>query len=470
MVKVYIYDTRARRKRVFEPIDSSNVTIYVCGPTVYDYIHIGNGLSAVVFDVFVRLMRIVYPTVTYVRNITDIEDKIIAASLENNEPYDELTERFVEAFHEDMDALYVLAPDVEPRPTMLLPEITDMIERLLERGHAYVAEGHVLFSVQSFPEYGKLSNRSLEDMIDGARVEVAPYKRDPKDFVLWKPSSAELPGWASPWGRGRPGWHIECSAMIREHLGPTIDIHGAGSDLVFPHNENEIAQGRCVEDGVDYVNYWMHNGMLNLGGRKMSKSLGNVVSIKHLRSLHSNETIRYALLTGHYRQSLLWNERLLDQSRRSIDTLYRSLRHVAEKTGAEERTCADFSQSPLEIFPDSVVAALSDDLHTPKALAELHAIAREIQQTQNTGTMRQLGEKLLAGAWLLGLLNRTPSDYFGSSEQIDAETIESMLVERDEARARRDFARADEIRAELALSGIEIEDTKDGTRWSNRDR
>ena len=470
MRKVYIYDTKERRKRLFQPIDPRHVTIYVCGPTVYDYIHIGNGMSAVVFDVFVRLMRLVYPKVTYVRNITDIEDKIITASQENNEPYHELTERFIGAFHEDMDALYVLAPDIEPRPTELLPQIIEMIDCLVQRGHAYESQGHVLFDVQSFADYGRLSNRSLEDMIDGARVEVAPYKKDPKDFVLWKPSTEDIPGWESPWGRGRPGWHIECSAMIREHLGPTIDIHGAGSDLVFPHNENEIAQGCCVEEGASYVNYWMHNGMLNLGGRKMSKSLGNVVSIHHLRSLHSNETIRYALLTGHYRQSLLWNERLLDQSRKSIDTLYRSLRRASEATGDAEQTCKEFAGAPMEVFPDSIVSALSDDLHTPKALAELHGISRQIQQSHDADQLRQLGSKLLAGAWLLGLLNRTPSDYFSSSEQLDPETIESMLQERNEARSKRDFARADEIREELAAQGIDIEDTREGTRWSNRHR
>ena len=265
---IHIYDSKHRHMRLFEPMDPNEVTIYVCGPTVYDQVHIGNGLSAVVFDVFVRFLRLVYPKVSYVRNITDIDDKIINAALDNDEPFDQLAERFTHAFHEDAAALHVLPPDVEPRPTLIIPKIISMIERLVDRGHAYVASGHVLFDVASFPEYGTLSNRTLEDMIDGARVEVAPYKKDPKDFVLWKPSN-DVAGWDSPWGLGRPGWHIECSAMIHEHLGSTIDIHGAGSDLLFPHNENELAQGKCVEDGANYVNYWMHNGMLNISGRKM---------------------------------------------------------------------------------------------------------------------------------------------------------------------------------------------------------
>ena len=469
-MKVYIYDTLYRRKRLFKPIDPAKVTLYVCGPTVYDFIHIGNGLSAVVFDVFVRMLRVVYPQVIYVRNITDIEDKIIKAARENNEAFEDMTERFIDAFHEDMDALHVLPPDVEPRPTLLLKQIIAMIESLIQRGHAYEAEAHVLFDVQSFSNYGVLSNRTLEDMIDGARVEVAPYKKDPKDFILWKPSDPGIPGWSSPWGRGRPGWHIECSAMIREHLGSTIDIHGAGSDLVFPHNENELAQGQCVEDGAHYVNYWMHNGMLNLGGRKMSKSLGNVVTIKHLRARYSSETLRYALLTGHYRQSLLWNERLLEQSRRSVDTLYRSLRRVVEQTGEPELACSDYASESAEAYPESILSALADDLHTPKALAELHAISRKIQLAQDCNELLSLRDELLGGAWLLGLLNLKPSQYFGSSQKLDVDTIERMLQERENARSRKDFSRADEIREELASQGIEIEDTREGTRWSSSDR
>lgn len=463
---IHIYDSKQRRIRRFEPMDPNNVTVYVCGPTVYDQVHIGNGLSAVVFDVFVRFLRLIYPKVTYVRNITDIDDKIINAALENGEPFDQLTHRFTNAFHEDAEALFVLPPDVEPRPTLLIPKIVSMIERLVERGHAYIASSHVLFDVNSFPDYGKLSNRTLEDMIDGARVEVAPYKKDPKDFVLWKPSN-DVAGWASPWGHGRPGWHIECSAMIHEHLGSTIDIHGAGSDLLFPHNENELAQGICIEDGANYVNYWMHNGMLNFSGRKMSKSIGNVLTIKALREKYNGEAIRYALLTGHYRQSLVWNERLLEQSVNSIDGLYQSLRRVSETTGAPELNCKDFKDLPREKYPPKLIQAMAEDVHTPKALAELHSIAKQINQSESDEERIELRDQLLAGAWLLGLLNKTPSRHFRSPTDVDVSRVEELIRHRDEARKRKDYARADAIREELAATGIEIEDTPNGTRWSS---
>ncbi|MCY3885870.1 MAG: cysteine--tRNA ligase [Gammaproteobacteria bacterium] len=463
---IHIYDSKQRRMRKFQPMDPEHVTIYVCGPTVYDQVHIGNGLSAVVFDVFVRFLRLVYPKVTYVRNITDIDDKIINAALENDEPFDQLTQRFTDAFHDDAEALFVLPPDVEPRPTLLIPKIVSMIEQLVERGHAYIASGHVLFDVGSFPDYGKLSNRTLEDMIDGARIEVAPYKKDPKDFVLWKPSN-DVAGWESPWGRGRPGWHIECSAMIHEHLGSTIDIHGAGSDLMFPHNENELAQGKCVEDGANYVNYWMHNGMLNFGGRKMSKSLGNVLTIKALREKYSGEAIRYAFLTGHYRQSLVWDDRLLEQSVSSIDGLYRSLRQVGEATGAEESSSKDFKDATIEEYPSQLVEALAEDVHTPRALAELHGISKRIYQSKSDEERIVLRDQLLAGAWLLGLLNQTPTQYFRAPTDMDVSSVEELIRHRNEARGRKDFERADAIREELAAQGIEIEDTPNGTRWSS---
>ena len=463
---IHIFDSKHRHMRLFEPMDPNEVTIYVCGPTVYDQVHIGNGLSAVVFDVFVRFLRLVYPKVSYVRNITDIDDKIINAALENDEPFDQLADRFTHAFHEDAAALHVLPPDVEPRPTLIIPKIISMIERLLERGHAYVASGHVLFDVASFPEYGTLSNRTLEDMIDGARVEVAPYKKDPKDFVLWKPSN-DVAGWDSPWGLGRPGWHIECSAMIHEHLGSTIDIHGAGSDLLFPHNENELAQGKCIEDGADYVNYWMHNGMLNFSGRKMSKSLGNVLTIKALRDKYSGEAIRYAFLTGHYRQSLVWDERLLEQSVSSLESLYRSLRLVSESTGTAEQTCHDFKDATTDTHAPLVLEALADDVHTPRALAELHNIARQIHLSEDDPERIDLKNQLLAGAWLLGLLNVTPSDFFQASAKLNVTDIEDLVRQRDEARKNRDFEKADAIRDELAANGIEIEDTRNGTRWSS---
>ncbi len=464
-----LYDTKAKEKRLFVPIDPSHVTIYVCGPTVYDRVHIGNGLSAVVFDVLVRLLRVLFPRVTYVRNITDIEDKIIVAAQNNNEPWQELTERFTVAFHEDMQALYVLEPDIEPKPTQLIEEIMQMISTLITRGVAYEADDHVLFSVSANSAYGSLSHRTIDEMLDGARVEVAPYKRDPKDFVLWKPSTPDQPGWDSPWGIGRPGWHIECSTMIRTHLGPTIDIHGAGTDLIFPHNENELAQGTSVEDDANYVNYWVHNGMLNLGGQKMAKSVGNIVTIADLRQRYSGEVIRYALLTGHYRQSLLWSDQLLQQARQSLATLYRALRYVSDVLGEEPFTSASFRSAALTQFPKEVLDPLVDDLHTPKALAALHALAKKIQATSSKSEVSKLRDQFLAGAWLLGLFNVPVRNYFQPGDKgTDASVIEKLIQERNDARRRKDFARADEIRDELASKGIELEDTRDGTRWSQR--
>ena len=466
---LFLYDTKAREKRLFVPIDPAHVTIYVCGPTVYDRVHIGNGLCAVVFDVLVRLLRALYPQVTYVRNITDIEDKIITAAQINNEPWQELTDRFTIAFQEDMQALHVLEPDIEPKPTQLIDEIIQEIDTLITRGAAYEAEGHVLFAVSTNSDYGKLSRRTMEELLDGARVEVAPYKRDPKDFVLWKPSSTDQPGWDSPWGVGRPGWHIECSTMIRTHLGPNIDIHGAGTDLIFPHNENELAQGTSVEDGAQYVNYWMHNGMLNMGGQKMAKSVGNVVTIADLRKRYTGEVIRYALLTGHYRQSLLWSDQLLQQASQSIASLYRVLRHANEIAGDESATATDFRAAPLSQIPKEVLDPLRDDLHTPIALAEMHALAKKIQATSIRSKVIELRDQFFAGAWLLGLFNVPVSQYFQPEDDvIEASTIEDLINSRNEARSNKDFARADEIRDFLAAKGIELEDTRNGTRWSRR--
>ena len=468
-IDLLLYDTRAQEKRLFDPIDPSHVTIYVCGPTVYDRVHIGNGLCAVVYDVLVRLLRVLYPQVTYVRNITDIDDKIITAAQNNNEPWQELTERFTTAFHEDMNALYVLAPDIEPKPTELIAEIIEMINTLIIRGAAYEADGHVLFAVSANSDYGTLSHRTLEEMLDGARVEVAVYKRDPKDFVLWKPSSPDQPGWDSPWGIGRPGWHIECSTMIRTHLGPTIDIHGAGNDLIFPHNENELAQGTSVEDGAQYVNYWMHNGMLNLGGQKMAKSVGNIVTIADLRKRFSGEVIRYALLTGHYRQTLLWSEQLLQQASQSVASLYRVLRHASEIIGDESTVAPNLRAATLTQFPTEVLDPMVNDLHTPIALAGLHALAKEIQASLIRSEVIELRDQFLAGAWLLGLFNVPVSEYFQpENDIIDLSQIEQLIDERNDARRCKDFARADEIREYLATKRIELEDTGKGTRWSRR--
>jgi cysteinyl-tRNA synthetase len=458
---LYLHNSRSGRKERFVPLDPARVTMYVCGPTVYNLVHIGNGRPAVVFDVLYRLLSRIYPRVDYARNITDIDDKINAAARAQGETIGTLTERFTEAYRADVHALGVLQPTVEPRATGHIPEIVGLIGTLIERGHAYAADGHVLFHVPSDPEYGSLSRRSLEDMLDGARVEVAPYKRDPKDFVLWKPSPPDLPGWESPWGRGRPGWHIECSAMIHRHLGTSIDIHGGGSDLTFPHHENEAAQSRCAHDQVEFVKYWLHNGMLTMGAEKMSKSVGNIVTIHELRGRYSGEVLRYALLSGHYRSPLAWSEDLVRQAASSLDRIYQALRDC----GPANVTAATFQDRPIGEYPNTVVAALSDDLNTPEALAALHQLAGEIHRTSDAAERTQLRDALLAGGWLLGILTETAESHFRSGAQVDAAEIERLIAARNNARRNRDFAGADAIRAELTARGIELEDTREGTRW-----
>ena len=458
-MEITLHNTQTGQRERFEPLVPGEVSVYVCGPTVYDRQHIGNGRPAVIFDVLVRLLRLAYAKVTYVRNITDVDDKINAAALASGESIAEHAERFAAKYLEDIVELGVLPPDVEPRATGHIEPIIAMIARLIDIGHAYEAEGHVLFHVPSDPLYGTLSKRSLEDMRDGARVEVAPYKKDPKDFVLWKPSTPELPGWDSPWGRGRPGWHIECSAMIRTHLGPVIDIHGGGSDLAFPHHENESAQSRCVNGGTPSVRYWLHNGMLTFGGAKMAKSVGNVVTIRDLLDRHGGEALRYALLSGHYRQELQWEESLT-HAERSLDTLYQALRDTDD--GGND-TAASYSTASPGAFPEAVLDALCADLNTPRALAAMHALAADLHRAEDDDSVRALRTALLAGGWLLGILTKSPQEHFQGMAQ-DA-TVERMIEERNAARAARDFARADEIRDDLAARGIQLEDTSDGTRW-----
>jgi cysteinyl-tRNA synthetase len=395
-----------------------------------------------------------------------VDDKINRAALDAGVDISELSERFTIAYNEDVKALGVLDATVEPRATHHIPEIIAMIERLIERGHAYTDnEGHVLFHVPSDPGYGSLSHRSLEDMIDGARVEVAHFKRDAKDFVLWKPSTPELPGWPSPWGRGRPGWHIECSAMIRKHLGATIDIHGGGNDLMFPHHENELAQGTSLGDGATYVRYWMHNGMLTLGNEKMSKSVGNIVTIRELLKRERGETLRYALLSGHYRSPLAWTSDLLAQARASLDRLYRAL---LDAPVGQITAPTQLANAAIANFPDGVAEALCDDLNTPVALAALHEIANEIYRSDDASTRRALRDRLLAAGWLLGLLDRDPAEHFRAGAMLDAAAIDALVAERTAARKRRDFARADAIRQQLDDNGIELEDGADGTRWKVR--
>jgi cysteinyl-tRNA synthetase len=446
---LHLHNTLTRRKEPFAPLDPGHVRMYVCGPTVYDYAHIGNARPVVVFDVLYRLLRRLYPRVTYVRNITDVDDKINARALETGEPIRAITERTAEAFHRDMAALGALAPDVEPRATEHIAEMIAMIEALIAAGHAYAADGHVLFSVPSMAAYGRLSGRDREEMIAGARVEVAPYKRDPADFVLWKPSPPDLPGWASPWGRGRPGWHIECSAMSVRYLGESFDIHGGGADLIFPHHENEIAQSLCARPHSLFARTWVHNGFLMVEGEKMSKSLGNFYTVHDLLAEFPGEAIRLVLLQTHYRQPLDFTKAAITQARRTLDGFYRLLEGIE---AAETK------------LPPAVTAALLDDLNTPLALAELHRLAGEA--ARGDGAARQA---LKAGGWLLGLLQQEPAAWFhggpaGAGGLADAD-IERRIAERAAARTARDFAAADRIRKELAEAGVVLEDGSGGTTW-----
>lgn len=450
-----LYNSLTRRIENFEPANPERITMYVCGPTVYNYIHIGNARPPVVFGVLAQLLRARYPQVVYARNITDVDDKINAAACEQAVPIAAITERFTAAYRNNMAALGVAPPDLEPRATAHIPQIIAMIESLIASGHAYAAEGHVLFSVTSYPQYGALSRRDSEDMLAGARVEVAPYKREPGDFVLWKPSSSDLPGWESPWGRGRPGWHIECSAMSAAHLGETIDIHAGGIDLQFPHHENEIAQSTCAHGGKVFARYWLHNGMLNFGGAKMSKSLGNVSRVQDLLQQHPAEALRLALLSAHYRQPLDWSDGLIEQSVRTLDRLYGTLRDLA-----------DVQADATSPAPSAVDAALCDDLNTPTALAEMAGIAAEARRASSDNERSRLKSELLAAGRLLGLLQSEPAQWFarGCSEDDDSR-IQCLVDERNAAKKARDFGRADAIRAELCAQGIVLEDTAQGVRW-----
>ncbi|MFA5682934.1 MAG: cysteine--tRNA ligase [Lysobacteraceae bacterium] len=451
-----LFNSLTRELQPFVPIDPQRVTIYACGPTVYNYVHIGNARPAVVFGVLVELLRRLYPNVVYARNITDVDDKINAAAQAQGVPIQTITTRFAAAYREDMAMLGVAPPDIEPEATAHIAQIIDMIERLIAGGHAYEADRHVLFSVASFPEYGKLSRRSPDELLAGARVDVAPYKRDPGDFVLWKPSSDELPGWDSPWGRGRPGWHIECSAMSSSHLGETIDIHAGGIDLQFPHHENEIAQSECAHGGRVFARYWLHNGMLNLHGRKMSKSLGNTYVLHELLRRHPPEALRYALLSAHYRQPLDWSDGLIEQSVRTLDRLYGTLRDLAD---VEVDTATPS-------VPPAVEQVLCDDLNTPAALAELARLAAEARKAEGSKSRGEAKAALLGAGHALGLLQMAPAHWFERGIDADGDArIQSLIEARNAAKAARDFARADALREELRAIGIVIEDTPGGVRW-----
>jgi cysteinyl-tRNA synthetase len=452
---ISLYNSLSRRIESFSPLDPNRVTVYLCGPTVYSYVHIGNARGPVVFDVLVKLLRRHYPGVVYARNITDVDDKINAAALDQGVPISQITERFTQVYRNDMGGLRIAPPDIEPKATAHIAQIIAMIQTLIANGHAYPADGHVLFDVDSYSEYGALSGRDTDDMIAGARVEVAPYKKNPMDFVLWKPSTPELPGWDSPWGRGRPGWHIECSAMSAAHLGETIDIHAGGTDLLFPHHENEIAQSTCAHGGKVFARWWMHNGMLTFDGRKMSKSLGNVLHVHELLKKHSPEALRLLLLRGHYRQPLDWSDAAIAQAIGTLDGWYRVLRELND-------VVIDATQ-PLPV-PERLEAALCDDLNTPQALAELSMLADTARQTPSPANKAAL----LGGGLVLGLLQDDPEAWFkqAAGNAVDASRVEALLEERRSARAARDFARADAIRNELSAMGVVIEDGAQGTRWS----
>lgn len=460
-----LHNSLSGKKEPFKPIDPNRVTMYVCGPTVYDYLHIGNGRPAVVFDVLYRVLRSQYPEVRYAANVTDVDDKIIAASKKTGLSTSELTSTFIDAYNVDIRGLGVLPTSVQPRATQDMDEIIEMIETLIADEHAYAADGHVLFHVPSDPNYGQLSKRSLEDMIDGARVEVAPYKRDPKDFVLWKPSTDDQPGWDSPWGKGRPGWHIECSAMIRRHLGPSIDIHGGGSDLQFPHHENELAQSVCANN-APFVGYWVHNGMLTFGGEKMSKSIGNIETIRALLERHDGEVLRFALLSGQYRSALSWSEEQIEQAKSSIDRLYQALRVSLPKDGANPSELENIAWAEV---PESVQTPLEDDLNTPGAIAALHAFASAIHKTDDPAQLANLHEQIRRGGAILGILQRDPEQWFQTGSTLAPADIEALIEERNAARKNKDFAGADKIRNELLDAGIELEDSREGTVWRLKD-
>jgi cysteinyl-tRNA synthetase len=452
------HNTLTRRKEAFQPIDPNHVRLYVCGPTVYDYPHIGNARPVVAFDVLYRLLKHVYPAVTYVRNITDIDDKINARAAKAGKTIREVTEVTARDFQENMKAIGALPPDHEPRATEHVAQMIAMTETLIAKGHAYAADGHVLFNVPSMAEYGALSRRNREEQIDGARVEVAPYKKDPADFVLWKPSAAGTPGWDSPWGYGRPGWHIECSAMSLTHLGEVFDIHGGGLDLIFPHHENEIAQSRCAFGTATMANTWMHNGFVTVEGEKMSKSLGNFYTVQDLLKEWPGEVIRYALLAAHYRAPLDYSKQGLTEARSALDRLYQALR--GESGGGSVRDAAPAA---------SVAAALSDDLNTPLAISKLHEMAGALNKSVDPMGRAALHAEMLASAKLLGLLWSDPEIWFqgggGAGDDLDAAEIDLLIEVRAAARAARDFAEADRVRDQLKAIGVVLEDGASGTAW-----
>lgn len=441
-----VYNSYSGKKEVFTPIDADTVKMYVCGPTVYNRVHIGNARPVVVFDTLYRLLKTLYSNVIYARNITDIDDKIMQAAKDNNEAISDITSRYTKAYFDDMAELNNLEPDIVPFATEHVDEMIAMVSTLVEKGHAYAAEGHVLFDVKSMDDYGKLAKRSLEDMLAGARVEVAAYKKYAGDFVLWKPSSAEEPGWDSPWGRGRPGWHLECSAMIEKHLGNTIDIHGGGVDLQFPHHENEIAQSTCAHGGEQFVRYWMHNAYINIDGEKMSKSLGNFKMVKDLLDHYSGEVLRFTILSAHYRSELNFSVDALDAAKKTLDNLYGYLQSVTDVA----------VDGGIDITGDDIYQALLDDLNTPVAIRELHALGKKMKAATGDEQAR-LKSHFIKASGLMGLLQQDPEAWFyveaADGELSDAD-IDKEVAAMQQARQDKDYALADEIRDKLQGQGI----------------
>lgn len=457
MAELTLYNTLHNKKEAFTPIDPDHVRVYACGPTVYNYAHIGNGRMAVVCDLLARILRELYPKVTYASNITDIDDRIIDASKETGEPIEVITKKYTKIYNEDMAALGVAKPDIQPHATDHIPQMIAQIEALIKNGYAYAAEGHVLYNTPEYGAYGALSGRSRDEQIAGARVDIAPYKKDPADFVLWKPSTEDQPGWDSPWGRGRPGWHIECSAMSESNLGLPFDIHGGGSDLKFPHHENEIAQacGAHNHDNApeEYARYWVHNGFVVVEDEKMSKSIGNVQLVHNLVQDYPGETLRLALLSAHYRQPLNWTKSVIEQTQKTLNKLYRVLKDLSDITAKDN-------------LPDNVMNALCDDMNTPAALAALIEIANKASKADDTEKKKIKGALLSCGA-ILGILQEAPDEWLGydTSDTENAAEIDALIARRKEARANKDFAKADEIRDTLQAMNIEIEDKPEGTIW-----
>ena len=455
---LHLHNSLSGKKELFTPIDPNRVTMYLCGPTVYNYAHIGNARPAVVFDVLNRLLRKHYPHVVFARNITDIDDKINTFAKQNNCSIKDVSSKYAAAYNEDLKALGVMMPDIEPYATDHVAEMVEMIEDLIKKGHAYEAEGHVLFDVTTYQHYGELSKRSLDDMLAGARVEVASYKRNPGDFVLWKPSDATLPGWESPWGRGRPGWHIECSAMAAKHLAKTIDIHCGGKDLLFPHHENEVAQSCCANDTRNFANYWVHNGFITMSEQKMSKSLGNIQLIREVLAEIKGEVARWVLLSAHYRQSVDWTEETVAQAEKTIDRIYTTLRDAQE------------IEVDAEIgIDDEFMAALDDDINTPKAFARVNQLAKLLANADTNKEKTRLKSTLLKSCELLGVLQSDPEAWFADKQAGGAEIkekVEQLIIERAQARTDKNWGRSDEIRDELDALGVILEDSPEGTRWT----